>query len=511
MTDSSCGKYKFGFVFGQASGHINPSLPIARTLVKQGHEVHYLTRTQMRKAVEDTGATFHSDLEWETELYGTREADVLGAFGALKSEFGIPDAGFAATLYKLRFVAIELMLPGLLRWLQAQSINAILYCPIVNPEAEFAAKALNLPSVSLLTLAGPGSITLTLETFLEECGDTPESLRREIAEFQPHREAAERLSKTFKMDFGTSEMALFKVLGKLGELDHDMAILVTTCEDLQDPMTPELKQEYERLGTRFESVGPLLDEEGAERCGGHTLGSAAQSETGANEDIVQRVRMARQAGRPTVLASMGTVVTGDNSTIGWRGRQCGPDGTPMGLSGKELCQAAWQGTFDAFGADSSDAGALIVVALGPQEDALEGINVPRNATCMKAIPQVDLLRAGIDVFLTHGGQNSFTESLYHATPVVVCPGGGDQALNARKALALGAGLEVPRPYPQQGEERAAAEKYRADVAKALLTVQTDASYKKGASDCAQRLRQVGGVPRAAAVMVEAAEKYRPSP
>ena len=59
----------FAFVFGMASGHINPSLPLARRLVSQGHKVHYLSREQMRPAIEDTGATYWSEIEEEHELY----------------------------------------------------------------------------------------------------------------------------------------------------------------------------------------------------------------------------------------------------------------------------------------------------------------------------------------------------------------------------------------------------------------------------------------------------------
>ena len=85
---------RFAFAFGMASGHINPSLPIARALVKLGHEagrgveaapflvvypppfpppshveVHYLSREQMRAPIEDTGAHFTNELEECPELY----------------------------------------------------------------------------------------------------------------------------------------------------------------------------------------------------------------------------------------------------------------------------------------------------------------------------------------------------------------------------------------------------------------------------------------------------------
>merc|ERR1712151_629348 len=142
-----------------------------------------------------------------------------------------------------------------------------------------------------------------------------------------------------------------------------------------------------------------------------------------------------------------------------------------GLSGRELCQAAWQGAFDALGAASADEGALLLVALGNRTDALDGMAPPPpNAMCSMGLPQVDLLRLGMDAFVTHGGQNSFMEAMSHSTPVVVCPGFGDQHINAQKAVDLGVGLKVDRPVTSPEEEDAAAISYRSNVLHAVHTV-----------------------------------------
>lgn len=60
---------------------------------------------------------------------------------------------------------------------------------------------------------------------------------------------------------------------------------------------------------------------------------------------------------------------------------------------------------------------------------------------------LQVLKAGVDLFLTHGGQNSFMESLMAGTPVVVCPGFGDQIANAMRAEMTGA---LPRKDWQFG-------------------------------------------------------------
>merc|ERR1719204_1930111 len=155
--------------------------------------------------------------------------------------------------------------------------------------------------------------------------------------------------------------------------------LVTTCEDLQDPLDPELAEVYQREGVRFEAVGPLLDQEGAKRAAGHRYkeqpGDAEHGGHGRAEgqpEVLARVRAALAAGRRVVLASMGTVVTGDHQDFGWNGRPVGADGQRRGLTGRELCRAAWAGIFDAFGGDSAEDGPLVVVSTGPQPDPLGG-------------------------------------------------------------------------------------------------------------------------------------------
>ena len=51
---------RFAFVFTTASGHTNPSLPIARLLVGRGHEVIYLSSAVFQTAIEGTGAAFEN-------------------------------------------------------------------------------------------------------------------------------------------------------------------------------------------------------------------------------------------------------------------------------------------------------------------------------------------------------------------------------------------------------------------------------------------------------------------
>lgn len=224
--------------------------------------------------------------------------------------------------------------------------------------------------------------------------------------------------------------------------------------------------------------------------------------TSTDAEPVTAVRRARAAGRQVVLVSMGTVITGDGM-LGWHHREGGADGVHPGLTGCELCRGAWGGAFDAFGRSQAEEGPLVLVALGPQPDALGPLELPANCIAMPMLPQVDLLKAGVQLFLTHGGQNSFMEALAQGIPVVVCPGFGDQVENAAKAERLGVGLRVSRPRPAVEEVERAAQQYRVDVAQALSTVCKQEHFKVAATQCMEGLRHAGGVPRVVEIMLNA--------
>merc|ERR1712045_889436 len=115
-------------------------------------------------------------------------------------------------------------------------------------------------------------------------------------------------------------------------------------------------------------------------------------------------------------------------------------------------------------------------------------------------------KAGIDLFLTHGGQNSFTEALSTSTPLVVCPGFGDQPVNAQKAADMGVGLKVDRPDCDPGHEQETARAYRAEVKAALLSAFANSSLKVSAAACGKSLQAAGGVPRAVEIVLAVSQQ-----
>ncbi|CAE7243246.1 yojK [Symbiodinium sp. CCMP2456] len=508
-----------------ASGHINPSLPVARTLVEEGQEVHYLCREQMKDAIEDTGATFHSEIEELPEMYEGRNVDIFGCLSDLQKEYGLEEDPLFVAMFKIREIMQEMMLPGILRWLEKVGVDVVVLCPLMNKEACWAAQILGIPCVGIMTTAGPGSLRLATLEWLEKMGYTTErclkescakrlQVRLERRAYQPLLEAVDRLRAKYGLEIELDEE--MAPVGMSVVAKQSALTLVTTVDFLADPLSPELEKIYEEAQTEFVFVGPLLDKAGAKRAAGHKFqkeaGKEAESTKGleppqsaetAPIDPVALMRKAREAGRKVIFASMGTVITGDSPEVGWANHMS-VDGVFQGLTGKELCQAAWGGLFDAFGTDSADEGPLLLVSLGPQPDALENLVAPANAACLPVMPQVDILKEGVDLFLTHGGQNSFMESLSTGTPVVVCPGFADQPVNAQKAVQLGVGLQIERPMCDLSEASQVAAKYRRDVAAAVQEVHRNPEFKTKANECSLKMQSAGGVRRATDLILQVA-------
>ena len=306
--------------------------------------------------------------------------------------------------------------------------------------------------------------------------------------FSPVWECLDRLKRKWNVDMMLEES--LSEFGFMPAFAQSEVTLVTTCEELQDPLSQSLAEKYKDMKANFVAVGPLLDSAGACRAAGHKLKSENQHVECAYDafDPLQQLREARLQGKKVIYASMGTVVTGDSPDFGWHAQLQNGQGERTGVTGKQLCQAAWRGLLE----------------------------VPKNAFCSPTLPQVDILKEGVDVFLTHGGQNSFTESMAAGVPVVVCPGFGDQPVNAKKAAELAVGLQVPRPdqasnlaaYSTEVAEALKKARFLCLDAEALRKVLAEPSFRERSKCCEASLRRAGGVERAVEI-TKGVAKARP--
>jgi len=80
----------------------------------------------------------------------------------------------------------------------------------------------------------------------------------------------------------------------------------------------------------------------------------------------------------------------------------------------------------------------VIVSKGPQADLL---HLPANAWGEEVLPQPAIL-GGVDAVITHGGNNTVTESMHFGRPMVVLPLFWDQYDNAQRVHELGLGIRL---------------------------------------------------------------------
>jgi MGT family glycosyltransferase len=93
----------------------------------------------------------------------------------------------------------------------------------------------------------------------------------------------------------------------------------------------------------------------------------------------------------------------------------------------------------------------VIVSKGPQH---EEIALAENMTGEEFLPQASILPL-VDLVITHGGNNTVTESLYHGTPMVVLPVFWDQYDNAQRIHETGFGVRLDTYGHEPAQLRAA--------------------------------------------------------
>ena len=110
---------------------------------------------------------------------------------------------------------------------------------------------------------------------------------------------------------------------------------------------------------------------------------------------------------------------------------------------------------------------------------------PPNVLVRSHVPQLEILQRAA-AFVTHGGMNSVSESLFNGVPVTVIPHMSEQEIVGRRVEQLGAGIFVAK-------ESVAPDLLRSSVERLLK----DDSFSARARDIGRSFRDAGGVARAA--------------
>lgn len=134
----------------------------------------------------------------------------------------------------------------------------------------------------------------------------------------------------------------------------------------------------------------------------------------------------------------------------------------------------------------------IVMSVGEKTDISSLGSIPENFTVKNAVDQIAILQKA-DVFITHCGMNSASESLYFGVPMVLFPQHSEQRLVAERVAALGAGLMLTGKNPK-------------DIAAAVDEVLSNHSYQKQTQELSQSFKEAGGYVAAANRILSKIEK-----
>ena len=136
----------------------------------------------------------------------------------------------------------------------------------------------------------------------------------------------------------------------------------------------------------------------------------------------------------------------------------------------------------------------VLISCGKAVDPESLGTLPDNIRVEPYVNQPEVL-AKANVFLTHCGMNSVSESLYMAAPMVLYPQTNEQRAVARRAFEMGAGVELKGDSPEE-------------IRAAVLTVLKDPQYARAAQACSRDFREAPG-PKGAAEFIETAPHLMP--
>ncbi|CAK9010210.1 3-oxoacyl-[acyl-carrier-protein] synthase 1 (3-oxoacyl-[acyl-carrier-protein] synthase I) (Beta-ketoacyl-ACP synthase I) (KAS I) [Durusdinium trenchii] len=136
----------------------------------------------------------------------------------------------------------------------------------------------------------------------------------------------------------------------------------------------------------------------------------------------------------------------------------------------------YKGCLEAF----ADIGMPVVMVVGKSMSESDFDHVPDNFYIRSFVPQLRVLQHA-KLFITHGGTNSVSESLYSGVPVMVLPPTAEHAFVGRAAAIQGAGLVMRQRDVAADRLRALADQ-----------VMGDPSYTESAQRMGDSFRNAGG-------------------
>lgn len=129
----------------------------------------------------------------------------------------------------------------------------------------------------------------------------------------------------------------------------------------------------------------------------------------------------------------------------------------------------------------------VVMSVGEKTHISSIGPIPENFTVKNTVDQITVLQKA-DVFITHCGMNSTSESLYFGVPLVLFPQHSEQRLIADRVVELGAGVYLKGKQPK-------------NLASAVAEVMANETYQHAACKLSDSFRKAGGAAEAVKVIL----------
>jgi MGT family glycosyltransferase len=154
----------------------------------------------------------------------------------------------------------------------------------------------------------------------------------------------------------------------------------------------------------------------------------------------------------------------------------------------------YRNCFDAF----RDQNVQVIMSVGSNVPEASLGPPPPNFSVQSYVPQLEVLQRA-SAFVTHGGMNSVSESLYFGVPLVVIPQMGEQETVGRRVEELGAGLYLAKADATAASLRASVER-----------VLADGRFREQAAVVRESFTAAGGAARAAGAILAFTRRQRTS-
>ncbi|MFB7140695.1 macrolide family glycosyltransferase [Gottfriedia sp. NPDC056225] len=147
--------------------------------------------------------------------------------------------------------------------------------------------------------------------------------------------------------------------------------------------------------------------------------------------------------------------------------------------------------FEAFGNSEH----FILLSIGYHTNVSDLGEIPENFIVKQYVPQIEVLK-NTKLFISHGGMNSTSESLYYGVPLIVIPQGADQPLIAKQIDNIGAGIHLEMQNLTPIQLRNAADQ-----------VLNNASYHKEVTTISESFKKAGGYRQAVTEILQFYSHY----